>query len=368
MRSTSVVLAVAALLTSEARDSSAALSILGQFDPANAGSLCGLAYDPFSQAVWIYGCSGTSIQEYSRSGSYLNAVVRPGEPADDVDVEAAPEILQLGVTLIPAVALLFVNGESGFAEIYAVDNVTGLVLATLQTSFGASHVVGGAYHPGRNTIFLLQDRVPVAAERNRIAEIDPTTGSVLGSFQITGVFDINFGDIEVCASTGNLLVVSSIQTSLAEYTPGGALVQLHALPVGVASLSGIGHDDETGEAWVGGTRGSVWQLGGVPCGVVSAEGELDPIAGLRIARPNPATRAVTLGFVLAEDSPITIRVYDVAGRRVRTLVEGERAAGTHEVTWNARDDRGYEVGAGTYFCRVTARDWHGTRTIVIVDR
>jgi hypothetical protein len=49
-----------------------------------------------------------------------------------------------------------------------------------------SHIVGGAYHPERNTFFLVQDRVPGSADENRIAEINSQTGAVINTVQVTG--------------------------------------------------------------------------------------------------------------------------------------------------------------------------------------
>jgi hypothetical protein len=129
--------------------------------------------------------------------------------------------LTLNAMTVPRGTLLFINGESGVAEIYAVDPGTGAVLDVLVTGFGSSHVVGGGYDPVRNVFFLVQDRVPSGALGNRVAEIDPVTGAVLNSFSIASDFDVNFGDLDVSGGTGNLFVVSSTETGLGEFTPAG---------------------------------------------------------------------------------------------------------------------------------------------------
>jgi hypothetical protein len=205
----------------------------------------------------------------------LTSLPRPGGSANDADVEIAPEELTLGSTTVPAGTLLFIDGESGPAEIYAVDTVTGSVLATLNTNFGVSHIVGGAYHPERNTFFLVQDRVPGSADENRIAEINSQTGAVINTVQVTGVFSINYGDIDVNAS-GNLLVVSSDENRIAEFTPGISLVQYLPLPAGVTGLSGIGVDDALGQLLVTNTSGITWRLGdGVLPGDYNSNGTVD---------------------------------------------------------------------------------------------
>lgn len=254
----------------------AQLSASAPFNPANSGSLCGFGFSSTTESVWVYGCSEAEVERYTATGGFQSQVPRPGESANDVDVELAPAPLTLGVTPVAGGSVLFVNGESGVADIYAVDPVTGSVLGSLTTAFGVSHVVGGAYHPSRNTFFLVQDNVPAAADENRIAEIDPATGAVLNTFQITATFSVNFGDIDVCASSGNLFVASDDETDLAEYTPTGAFVQYHPLPVGVSALSGLGIHDASGAIWVSGTSGNVWKLTGPACAGIAPVSALPP--------------------------------------------------------------------------------------------
>lgn len=243
----------------------AQLSIGSQFTASGGG--IGLAFDHTDNTVWRYAGSST-VQHYTASGTVLATIPRPGEVADDADLEITTVAMTLNTTPLPAGTLLFINGESGSADIYAVNKSTGAVLATLVTGFGVSHVVGGAVHPSRGTIFLVQDKVPSnAAERSRVAEIDPRTGAVLNTFQITTAlpsFTVNFGDIDV-AINGNLLIASSDELSIAEFTPAGALVQQLALPAGVSGLCGIGVDEGNCEVWVASTSTGVWRLG-VPGG------------------------------------------------------------------------------------------------------
>ena len=74
---------------------------------------------------------------------------------------------------------------------------------------------------------------------------------------------MNYGDIEVNLATGHLLVVSSDENRIAEFTPGISLMQYLPLPAGVSSLSGIGYDDALGQIWVTNTSASstIWRLG-----------------------------------------------------------------------------------------------------------
>jgi hypothetical protein len=69
--------------------------------------------------------------------------------------------------------------------------------------------------------------------------------------------------------------------------------------------------------------------------------------------PNPFNPATTIGFSLAEPGRVLLTVHDVAGRRVRTLVARDLAAGRHDIPWNGRDAAGRPLGSGTYLYRLT---------------
>ena len=363
-----LLIIIAVLLVGRPQPAAAVLQILGQFDPASAGGLCGGAFDPLSQRVWVHACSGADVQSYSTGGTFVSSVARPGESANDVDVEVASEAVSFGGAPLPAGTLFFINGESGPAEIYAMNAATGAVIDTLPTDFGVSHVVGGAYHSGRSSFFLIQDRVPAADQRNRVAEIDPLTGQVLNTFQIGADFDVNFGDLDVCGASGNLLVVSSIETSIGEFTPTGQFVQEHPLPAGVSSLSGIGQDDASGETWVYGTGGAVWRLGGLPCGNVGVSPAeiVGPV--LEPAAPNPATGLVSIRYTLPERAHVSVRVYDAAGRFVRALFEGTQPAGEHGLLWDGRDGRGRSMASGVYWYEMASGDGPAQRRSVVLLR
>ena len=81
--------------------------------------------------------------------------------------------------------------------------------------------------------------------------------------------------------------------------------------------------------------------------------------------PNPVRLATTIAFALPTASRVTLVVFDVAGRPVRTLVDGEEPAGTRRVTWGGTDARGNRMPAGVYFYRMTAGSFTQTRRMVL---
>ncbi|MBN1998703.1 T9SS type A sorting domain-containing protein [candidate division KSB1 bacterium] len=70
--------------------------------------------------------------------------------------------------------------------------------------------------------------------------------------------------------------------------------------------------------------------------------------------PNPFNAETTISYDLPVLSTVKMTVYDVLGRKVRTLVDGKQKASEHTAKWDGRDDHGRAVSSGFYFCRMRA--------------
>ncbi len=68
--------------------------------------------------------------------------------------------------------------------------------------------------------------------------------------------------------------------------------------------------------------------------------------------PNPFHTSTTIAYEVEKAGPVTVMVYDVLGRRVRTLVDETQPVGTYQAVWDGRDGGGQPVAAGTYFYRL----------------
>lgn len=228
------------------------------------GGLVALAADEYRQQLYVYPAFGSAVQRMDRLGNLLGTLPRQGEAADDFDLDVAAIAFRLKDTWVPQGSLLLFNGETGPTEVYALDPNSGAVLSQLTTAFGDSHVVGGVLSSKTGTLWLLQDRVPGAVQGNRVAEIDPVTGQVLRSFSVTGqtpAFAISYGDLHINPHTGHLLLVSSIQSSIAEFSMDGELLRLLPLPAGVGNSSGLAISADGRRLWLASTSGDVDELG-----------------------------------------------------------------------------------------------------------
>jgi hypothetical protein len=72
------------------------------------------------------------------------------------------------------------------------------------------------------------------------------------------------------------------------------------------------------------------------------------------ARPNPFNPGANVRYTVAENTHVSIVIYDVRGHPVATLVDSVQPAGAHTVAWDGRDGRGNWVGSGVYFVRLTS--------------
>jgi M6 family metalloprotease-like protein len=87
---------------------------------------------------------------------------------------------------------------------------------------------------------------------------------------------------------------------------------------------------------------------------------------LRPNYPNPFNPSTNIRFEVATNSHVTLRVYDVSGALVRTLVDETKDAGSHVVEWDGRNDQGSPASSGVYFYRLTAPGFSDVRKMTLV--
>ena len=83
--------------------------------------------------------------------------------------------------------------------------------------------------------------------------------------------------------------------------------------------------------------------------------------------PNPFNPVTTIQFDLAANGRVQLRIYDAAGRKVRTLLDAEMPAGwNRSVAWNGLDDGGRKAPTGVYLYRLDAADLSITKKMVLM--
>ncbi len=112
---------------------------------------------------------------------------------------------------------------------------------------------------------------------------------------------------------------------------------------------------------------------------VSSNGEVTEIGSLFVetlispkstrlyaAYPNPFNPSTTLNYNLAQDSHVTMTVYDVLGRQIKLLNDKHQSAGEYSIKWDGSTDAGITAPSGTYLVRMQSNGYNNTQKILFL--
>lgn len=80
--------------------------------------------------------------------------------------------------------------------------------------------------------------------------------------------------------------------------------------------------------------------------------------------PNPFNANTTISYAIPQDSHVSVKIYNIVGEEVRTLVDSHQSANTYQVTWDSKDAAGKSVSSGVYFCTLSAGEFSATTKMV----
>lgn len=186
--------------------------------------------------------------------------------------------------------------------------------------------------------------------------IDPTLRAAYGLGAYDDLVMIASYDRNLAPNVRNVLAQSNLQAGVTP--PAGAVTGLewYQRDLGQVAIADVEAAD--------GTLKSFHKL----IQATAVEGPRDrPLAsGLGPPVPNPARGATVVSYVIAQAGPVRLAVYDVSGRLVRLLVDGERVAGAESLIWDGADESGIRQGAGVYFVRLAAPGLRQTRRLALL--
>ena len=167
------------------------------------------------------------------------------------------------------------------------------------------------------------------------------------------------------------LVLAALLTALVLVVPAAAQYQINESVIGSGGTNATGGSYQMlgtiGQPVIGVTAGpshtneiGFWYMPGwILTGVAADELPLRTYFGQNF--PNPFNPVTTIGYSLATPGHVTIRVYDVSGREVTTLVDKGMDPGRYQVTLRADG-----LAGGVYFARMTAGDYTETKKLVLL--
>ncbi|MFQ5905456.1 MAG: FG-GAP-like repeat-containing protein [bacterium] len=119
-------------------------------------------------------------------------------------------------------------------------------------------------------------------------------------------------------------------------------------------------------------RGSATCMTPAPFEIISPstvphDREYSRVPGLSMSVfPNPARRSISISYSIPNEKRATLKIYDLAGGLIRTVVEGDREPGTYLESWDGKTPDGREAKAGTYFFRLRTGSVELTKKAVLI--
>lgn len=150
-------------------------------------------------------------------------------------------------------------------------------------------------------------------------------------------------------------------------TGGGELVRTVFNTIQIDAFEDTGADPNNAKTIILNTV--AWLLGAQDPTDVD-DTTLPAISAVMGASPNPFTPNTQLRFALsssASTEPVTLVVVDASGRQVKNLVDGRLDAGSHQVTWNGRDEAGHDAPNGIYFAVLRSADGESSTKLVRIQ-
>ena len=255
-----------------------------------------------------------------------------------------------------------------------------VVVASYQGTYPAeteTYVSGGSNHlsidwpqigvsPDGGLLYVLY----VAFDPN---DVDPGNGIGLGD--IWGTYSIDNG--ESWSGPINLSNPGGAYPGTDDRYPSLSPVNYEAALEPGKDAYFVYQSDNTGGSFVQGEESANWDyylFSGVdfdPVGIGKGGGGTLPRGfELHQNHPNPFNPSTTLSFdvpgIIGMSQPVSLKIYDLRGRCVRSLVDSELPPGTHRVVWDGRNDRHERVGSGFYLYTLRSGDRISTRKMAVL--
>ena len=145
-----------------------------------------------------------------------------------------------------------------------------------------------------------------------------------------------------------IIAISSVFTNIGKNSAADPVV----LPATGFSLLDL-TDDGFAELVIKNSQTGSVQVWGSTAVATATEPEIE-LAPHRLLQnyPNPFRESTTIAYEVERPGPVSLAVYDLLGRRVRTLVEADQPVGAYQIRWDGRDAGGQPVASGLYFYRL----------------
>lgn len=161
---------------------------------------------------------------------------------------------------------------------------------------------------------------------------------------------------------------------VADYTAGVVVIDVKdpAAPVFVG-MEDIGEGNVNGARDLATDGQNIFTVGGYGLFILPmqcAPASVDPVGSMPTlvasVFPNPANPRLSIAFTLDRSESMTVRVYDLAGRRVATLADRRFTEGDHSLRWDGRTDAGADAPSGAYLVRLQGEQSDSVEKVMLL--
>ncbi|NNG28041.1 MAG: T9SS type A sorting domain-containing protein, partial [Ignavibacteriaceae bacterium] len=282
------------------------------------------------------------ITIHPATGIMYGLVTRSGD-ADIVRVSAAGDAYLLHTISIPALAGIAFNtagtlyGITSGGEIYTIDITIGTTTFVVTGEGSYSSIT---FNPVTNELWA-SSRSFIPPNKDAIFTVDLATGdtTIIGH---TGLGEIT-NDI-VFDENQNLYGVIGAASAINDF-------------ISIDASNGVG--TVVGSVGMKNIQGLAFEETGVTSVEDDVNGTIPTDFSLKQNYPNPFNPTTTIQFSLPINSNVELVVFNMLGEAVATLLNEQRSAGTHSITWNSSNTNGVKLSSGIYFYKLNATGMNG---------
>jgi len=193
---------------------------------------------------------------------------------------------------------------------------------------------------------------------NGIKDLDSQARLVLDSlYMVTVLYDgsdfeiyLN-GALDASSNWGGFILPTTIDLSIAQHLPGNSNYSFKGVLDDIRIYNRALTPEEIQELYQG------------PTGIGDEFNGEYSLSGYRLEQnfPNPFNPLTTIRFSLQNSTKVTLKIYDVMGREVETILKAKMSSGNHEVLWNATN-----VASGIYYYRLETEEFVATKKMLLV--
>ncbi len=324
-------------------------------------AICGASnsYETEGRVFGIDGANGTQMWEFITGGTSVWALSQIDDiNGDGIDDVAAGDFAGNYYGLDAANGSMLWSGSLGACLI--------LRFETLDDVNGDTHPDIAIAHSGPHNAVVIDGYTglniwshPVADQPWCIDKIADITGDGINDIIVGTLYSSNYG----------YFLDGTNGTELGSINIGSPVDAIAGIP----DIAG----DNSWEMVCGGRNGTVICIsGGLGVQVSSDEeivSKIPQISKLKGNYPNPfkpsgagRSPATTINYQLAKKSLVKLKIYNIKGQKVKTLVETILDAGYHFAKWNGKDENGRSVASGLYFYQLKAGKYTSTRKCLLL--